>query len=187
VRYQGKQIWDDMVPNGLLTLDELVALTPAADRRLWQYCCDIDLMATLEAGDRSVAEPLAFMLSDGRAIRQSARFDFVWLRVLDVCGALASRRYEVDGGIVIEVIDPMGFAGGRYSLEGGPAGATCAPSRAEPELTMPVDALGSIYLGGVPVRTLAAAGRVEERRSGALAKADLMFRSHPVPWCSTWF
>jgi len=187
VRYQGKQIWDDMLPNGVLTVEELVATTPAAYRRLWQYCCDIDLMTKVEAGDRPVEEPLTFLLADGRAVRQTGRFDFVWVRVLDVCGALAGRRYPAQGQFVIEVVDQLGFAGGRYSLEGGPSGATCTRSRAGPDLTVPVDALGSMYLGGESVHALATAGRVHEERSGALAKADLMFHSYLPPWCSTWF
>jgi len=187
VRYEGKQVWEDMRPNGLLTVSELVATTPGAYRRLWQYCCEIDLTTSVEAPDRSVEEPLMLLLSDGRVARQTARFDFVWVRMLDVCGALAGRGYAVEGGLVIEVIDPLGFAGGRYLLEGDPTGATCSRSGAEPDLTLPVDALGSVYLGGVSLHALAMAGRVEERRSGSLAKAALMFGSWPPPWCSTWF
>ena len=85
------------------------------------------------------------------------------------------------------MIDPLGVAGGRYELEGGPTGATCTRSRAEPELTVPVEALGSLYLGGVSVHLLAAAGLVDERRSGALTRADLMFGARRPPWCTTWF
>lgn len=187
VRYQGKQIWDDMTPKGLLTVDELVATTPGAYRRLWQYCCEIDLLTSIEAGDRPVQEPLAYLLEDGRAVRQTSRFDFVWVRVLDVCGALESRRYAVEGRLVLEVVDALGLASGRFSLEGAPTGAHCVPSGAEPDLTVPVDALGSLYLGGVPLTLLAAAGRLEEHRSGALERADLMFHSPAPPWCSTWF
>ena len=187
VRYNGKQIWDDMRPKGLLTVEELVATTPAAYRRLWQYCCDIDLMSTLEAGDRTVDEPLALLLTDGRAVRQAGRFDFLWVRVLDVAASLAGRRYRVDGRIVIEVVDPLGFATGRYSLEGGPGGATCLLSNADPDVTVPVDSLGSLFLGGVSWQALAVAARVDEHRSGAIEKADLMFRSQVAPWCSTWF
>jgi hypothetical protein len=37
------------------------------------------------------------------------------------------------------------------------------------------------------VRTLAAAGLVEEHTKGAVAQADVMFRAPVAPWCSTWF
>jgi predicted acetyltransferase len=187
LRYEGKQDWDDMRPTGVLTVQELVAASPAAYQRLWQYCCDIDLMTTIEAGSRAVVEPLSHLVTDGRAVRQTLRYDFVWVRVLDVSAALEARRYAVEDRLVIEVTDALGFASGRYCLEGGPDGAKCSRSDAAPQLTMPVDVLGSIYVGGVSPYALALAGRVDEHREGALRKAEVMFSSLPVPWCSTWF
>jgi hypothetical protein len=44
-----------------------------------------------------------------------------------------------------------------------------------------------MYLGGVPVSTLAAAGRVRELTTGAARRADLFFVTHPSPWCTTHF
>jgi hypothetical protein len=52
---------------------------------------------------------------------------------------------------------------------------------------VPVDVLGSIYLGGVSLYALAAAGRIDEHRVGALAAAAAMFGSYRPPWCTTWF
>jgi predicted acetyltransferase len=187
VRYSAKEEWDQMRPKGLLTVHELVATSPAAYQRLWRYCCEIDLVTSVEASDRCVDEPLMWLLNDARTVRQTARFDFLWLRVLDVCAALASRRYSASGRVIIDVIDPMGLAAGRYALDGGPAGAVCTRTDEPAELGLPVDALGAIFLGGVSVRILAAAGRVDEHSSGALATADAMFRSGVTPWCSTWF
>ncbi|MDP9386757.1 MAG: GNAT family N-acetyltransferase, partial [Actinomycetota bacterium] len=43
------------------------------------------------------------------------------------------------------------------------------------------------YLGGVSATTLAGAGRVHERRAGALARADAMLASAPAPFCRTGF
>lgn len=187
VRYGATQDWDQMRPHGTLTVSELVATTPAAYLRLWQYCCDIDLITTVQAGDRSTEELLPWLLHDARAVRQSGRYDFVWVRVVDPSAALSARRYLMDGRVVMEVVDPLGLAGGRFVLDGGPAGATCRRSDASPELTVPVDALGSLYLGGTSLLTLADAGRVDEHASGALRRADAMFRSALVPWCTTWF
>jgi predicted acetyltransferase len=85
------------------------------------------------------------------------------------------------------VTDTLGIAAGRFVLDGGPDGATCTPTDASAELTLPVDTLGSLYLGGVSALTLARAGRLDEHAPGALARADTMFRSADTPWCSTWF
>ena len=42
--------------------------------------------------------------------------------------------------------------------------------------------VGAAYLGGTSFRGLARAGRVEERKGGALATADAMFGWDPAPW-----
>jgi hypothetical protein len=52
---------------------------------------------------------------------------------------------------------------------------------------MPVDVLGSIYLGGASIYALAEGNRMEENRAGALAEAAAMFGSYRPPWCNTWF
>lgn len=186
-RYHAHQHWEHMRPASTLTVSELVALTPAAYRELWRFCCGVDLVTTVTASDRSVIEALPWLLVDGRAVRQTSRHDFVWVRVLDAEAALAARRYRTPGRIVLEVVDPLGFADGRYVLDGGPDGATCTRSDEAPDVTMPVDMLGSIYLGGTTLSVLGAAGRVEEHAPGVIAHVDAMFCVADPPWCSTWF
>ena len=46
-----------------------------------------------------------------------------------------------------------------------------------------VTELGAAYLGGTPLAELALAGRVVERRPGALAAASTAFGQTPAPWC----
>ena len=187
VRYQANQGWDDMRQNGELTVQELVALTPAAYERLWRYCCEVDLVNAVRAGDRPIDEALGWLLEDGRAVRQIGRYDFIWVRILDVAQALSGRRYAVDGRLVVEVIDTHGPAGGRFALEGGPSGATCARTDQAADLTMAADVLGSLYAGGMSAYVLGEARGIDEHRGGALHRADVMFRSSVAPWCSTWF
>jgi predicted acetyltransferase len=187
LRYTAAQEWDHMRPKGTLTVTELVAATPDAYLRLWRYCCEVDLVTRVQASDRSIHEPLVWLLRDGRSLRQTGRFDFIWVRVLDVAAALSGRRYPTEGRLVIEVTDPLGIAQGRFALEGGPTGATCAATDASAELTLAVDTLGSLSMGGMSALALADAGRIDEHAAGALARADAMFHSAVTPWCSTWF
>jgi predicted acetyltransferase len=187
LRYEGTSNWEGMRPHGTLLVNELCSTTSDAYQGLWQHCVGIDLMSTVEAGTRSVSEPLGLLVTDGRAVAQTGRHDFIWVRVLDVAASLAGRHYAVDGRLVIEVVDPLGFATGRFALDGGPSGADCARSDATADLSLPVDSLGAIYLGGTSVYALAEAGRVDEHRSGALAQASSMFASYRPPWCTTWF
>jgi predicted acetyltransferase len=72
-------------------------------------------------------------------------------------------------------------------LEGGPGGASVTTATAEPDLVMDVATLSAAWLGGVSFSTLARAGRIDEVRAGAVARADAMFRCSPLPVAMTWF
>ncbi|MFL6140011.1 MAG: GNAT family N-acetyltransferase [Frankiaceae bacterium] len=179
--------WDGRRPNVLLTLREMVTTHQAAATRLWRFLCDIDLVMTVKAADRSVAEPLRWQLGNARALHQRDRADFQWVRLLDVPTALAARRYPAPGRVVLEVVDGLGMSGGRYELEGSPDGAECRPTTRSADLSLDVRELGAVYLGGAGLQELATAGLVIERSSGALAGADAMFRGAMSPWSATWY
>lgn len=65
-RYHIEAVRDGRQLKNTLVIDELLALTPAAYGRLWQYCCEVDLIATVRAPDRCVEEPLPWLLTDAR-------------------------------------------------------------------------------------------------------------------------
>ena len=58
---------------------------------------------------------------------------------------------------------------------------------AEPDVVAPVEALGSVVLGGVDPRVLTRAGRMEERSAGAAGRLARMFAAPSVPWNGTRF
>jgi predicted acetyltransferase len=60
-------------------------------------------------------------------------------------------------------------------------------TRAAPDLSMDIQDLATVYLGGFNFAQLAAAGRVKECRPGALAAADALFATSTIPWNSTMF
>ncbi|CAN5289698.1 GNAT family N-acetyltransferase [soil metagenome] len=187
VVYDTTDTWTDNRPEGTLQVTEMLCTGTEAYRGLWRFLCEVDLVVQVDAGPRPVDEPLAHLLVNGRAVRQRERSDHMWLRLLDVAGAIGARRYRVDSGLVLEVDDPALGRGGRFALDGGPDGADCRPIHAEPDLVVPVAALGAAYLGGASFAMLAAGGSVEERTPGALARADALFGVTPAPWCSTSF
>ena len=51
------------------------------------------------------------------------------------------------------------------------------------DLALDTAALAAAYLGGTTLAQLAAAGRVEELRAGALPRASSAFRGELEPWC----
>jgi len=87
------------------------------------------------------------------------------------------------GRVVFEVSDRTAATVQRWALEAGTDGTgRCTPTVYEPDLTMDAGTLGSLYLGGVCVPRLVAAGLVTEVRLGAAARADLLLRTARSPW-----
>lgn len=187
LRWHAADTWDGMLPTGTLHVDELVSASPAAYRDLWRFALGVDLIASVRAAERPLDEPLRWLLADGRAARQTQRWDRLWLRLLDVPAALTGRGYRAAGRVVLEVVDPGGYAAGRFALEAGPDGADCRPTAESAELTLPAAALGAAYLGGTRLRTLADAGLVDEHRAGAVDTADRLLTGEQVPFCPLHF
>jgi predicted acetyltransferase len=187
-RYALDPAWPDGIPRATLRVIELQATDADAEAAVWAYLFGIDLVGTVVAGDRPVDDPLRWRLPDPRQLRVRQLRDHLWVRVVDVAEALAARAYGADDALVVELVDDFRPANsGRWLVEGGPAGAACARTDREPDLALGASELGAIYLGGVPVSTLAAAGRARELTSGAVPRADRFFLAHPSPWCTTHF
>jgi predicted acetyltransferase len=185
--YRVKHHWEGGVSKGTLKVREFTATTLEATAALWRACFDHDLMGKIESWPRPLDEPLLHMMSNPRALGLRAT-DGMWLRLVDVSKALASRKYSATGRIVFEVHDSFcPWNEGRYELEAGPGGASCGPSDDEPDLVVEAADLGATFLGGTRFGHLHRAGRVVEVTPGALRRADAMFSWDPLPFCSTVF
>jgi predicted acetyltransferase len=183
VSYRIKRDWADGVPNASVFVEELIAENLPAYAALWRFCFGIDLTTRAAAWGRPVDEPLLLMVTEPRRLRFRVG-DGLYLRILDVPASLAGRRYGAEGRLVFEVSDPFcPWVEGRYELTGGPDGAECRPTDADPDVRLSVVDLSAAYLGGVGFRALDRAGRVDEDSPGALARADAMFATDPAPWC----
>ena len=180
--YRIKHSWPEPGPS-VLRVRELMAATPEAYAALWRFAFDHDLMTKIQAWPRQADEPLMYMLAYPGALNLKLG-DGMWLRVVDVPGALAARRYSVDGRLAFQVRDSFcPWNEGAYELVGGPEGAECRATDRRADLLVEARDLGAAYLGGVRFRTLARAGRVQELTPGALERADSMFLWDPPPWC----
>lgn len=174
---------------GTIEVQTLQAATPAAYAALWRLLTDFDLSRRVVAGHRPVDEPLRWMLSNPRALRVTRSSDNLWLRLLDVGAALEARSYDAPGSVVLAVQDRVcPWNQDRWMLETEPGGARCrrAPG-ADADLAMGVDALASLYLGGVQPAVLAAAGRIAELRPGALDTLARQLRQDPAPFNAVGF
>jgi predicted acetyltransferase len=176
-----------------LELRYLVTATDDAYAGLWRYVLEMDLVASVTASLRSVDEAVAWQISDFRAARKTQERDHLWTRILDLRAALEARRYGAAGRIVLEVSDPLGFAAGRVllSTDSGGSASVIPFDEAIPDgaaaLSLSINELSAIYLGGVSAVTLAGAGRITELTPGGAAAADVAFRSAVVPRLSIWF
>jgi predicted acetyltransferase len=180
-RYRLKGAEEDLVPTGEVQLADLVATDPEAETALWQHVCGIDLMATVQVHLRPVDDALPELVTDRLAL--NTRFGPpYYVRMLDVPRCLTARSYLGEGGAVLEVVDPDGRAGGRFAVEVGPDGAAVRTTDREPDVVLPVALLPGLWLGAVRATTLAAARRIEERRSGAASALDRLFAVERAPW-----
>lgn len=174
--------------NHHLTLLHLVSATADAYAGLWRFLVQMDLVSTITAHLRPPDEPLRWMIADHRAVGVT-EFDHLWTRILDVKAALEARTYATPGRIVVAVADPLGAAAGLHTegawvLEIDSTGSAVVTAVGEPvDVSMSINELSAIHLGGVSPLVLAQAGRV----TGDATTLEAMFRSPVAPWLSIWF
>ena len=184
LQYRARGDWSDDtgLARGTLYVQELQAIEPTARAALWRYALDVDLVTRVQAWNQPTDDPLPWLLADPRRAVRRLR-DGLWVRVMDVAGALSARRFATEGKLTFEVADEFcPWNAGTYTLEGGPDGATCSRSSSEPDLRLDVADLGAVYLGGHDFRSLRAAGRIDGDPTVVL-RADAMFRWSAAPWC----
>ena len=181
-RFRIRRVWEPAGPDSVVLAQDVYGLDPAAHAALWRFLFDIDLTTKVSAYGRPVDEPWHHMVSDVRRCSLLVR-DSLHVRLVDVGAALEARTYQTPVDVVLEVEDAFcPWNEGRWRLTGDPKGASCERTADAADLALSVRELGSAYLGGVPLASLAAAGRVRELRQGALTEASLAFGSTVAPW-----
>jgi predicted acetyltransferase len=195
VRYHVEGKWTDRQPRSKAIVDDLHALTDDAYAALWRFLAAMDWVVTVEAPARRADERLCWLLVNARAASVSEVGDGMWLKLLDVPGALAARAYERPAKLTLEVLVRDGGTSGsdgqgervRVALDAGPHGVSARSTDALPDLTLDGAALGAAYLGGTRLRDAVLARGVDEHRSGALAELDGALATEREPWASTFF
>jgi predicted acetyltransferase len=192
--YSAVSRWDSdtSLPDSTLNVREMVGADAAASAALATDLLSRDLTTEFRLRGRPVDDPLLYQLADPRRARPRLK-DALWVRIIDVPGALARRRYSAPADLVLEVRDALlpGNAG-RWRLtttdfagDGGGFSATCAAASAadEADVVLDVTELGAAYLGGTTVSALAGAGLVTEGRPGAVRQLSTALSWDPAPWC----
>jgi predicted acetyltransferase len=177
--YRHKPKWEEGVSSSELQVVEAVALDGRPTAELWRYLLDIDWSAKTTAHLLPTDHPLWWLLATPRRMKLRIG-DGLWVRLVDVGEALSARTYATDGALVFDVVDDFcPWNAGRWRLAGGRAKRTTTA----PQIRCDASALGTVYLGGFTFSQLVRAGRVEELKRGAAARADAMFAAERAPWC----
>ncbi|MCX4635560.1 GNAT family N-acetyltransferase [Streptomyces sp. P9-2B-2] len=175
------------VESGNLTVDEIIATDDAVFTALARFVLGHDLVTQVVFKHLAPDHPLRWQLADFRAVQVSDDTDWLWVRLLDVPRALTARGWFMDGEIVLDIDDPFLGERGRYLLTVRDSKADCVPTDQDPDLSLDVSDLGSVYLGGTAPSTLVRAGHIRAHCPGAAALADALFRADRSPHCLHWF
>ncbi|MGW7416819.1 GNAT family N-acetyltransferase [Streptomyces sp. NPDC054863] len=189
-RFRVKPQWSAAGADGTVVLEDLEAVGPRAPQAyaaLWRFLCEIDLTSSLLARNRPSDDAWLHLVTDIRRSAVTLR-DSLHVRLVDVGAALEARTYRSPVDVVFEVQDAFcPWNEGRWRLTGDAKGAVCARTADPADIALSVRELGAVYLGGVPLAGLAAAGRVRELREGAVAEASMAFGSDVAPWLAHGF
>lgn len=186
VSYRQKASWEDFVPEGRVKVTEIITATDRAHTALWSYLGNVDLFPIVTYWNLRVDDPLWWKLANPRLV-QRKRADALYLRIMDVPAALGLRRYETDGSIRLGVEDPFRPAtGGVYELtvDGGEGKAVAVEG--DPDVTLGIRSLASLYLGGGNARSMAGAGLIEGTPA-SVASLHRLFATVAAPWCEATF
>lgn len=188
-RYTPREQWAGMRHDTTVTVEDLLAATPAAHAALWQHLLSLDIVDAVRAERRPLDDPLPELLHDRRRALASEGSDFLWARILDVPAAVAARGWlGPPGACVLEVHDDLGLASGRWLLDldldrgaDEPGRLAATPTTREADVVLDVGALSAAYLGETPLLGLHAAGRVRGALP-AVARLSAQLAWQPRVW-----
>jgi predicted acetyltransferase len=180
--YRLKSEVRDGPPEQTLRVVEAFGVDDRATLEIWRFLLAFDWVETVETWILPLDHPL--LLRVARLNELGLRvLDGLWVRLVDVGAALAARSYAGDGRVALEVTGDPHFPDnvGVWLVEG--AAARRARGVRRPDVRLPVQSLGSAFLGGFSFAQLVRAGLAEEVARGGVERADALFRTPTAPWC----
>jgi len=179
--------WIDGNPRGTATAGTMAYVDAAAAHAIWSGLANLDLVETTKADFLSPGDALLGLLVDPRAATPIA-IDGLWVRIVDLPRALASRQYAAPADLVLEVTDarlPSNAGRWRLRADAFTDGAEVSRTSDAPDVCLDIRELGAVYLGGTALAALAGAGLVSARTPELLARAATAF-AWPVTPALNW-
>lgn len=174
--------WERARSAGEVSVWSLVG-DPAARLALLRRLVDLDLMASVSLPPVGADDPLLHWAGGPRATSDVATYDRLWVRLVDLPEALSDRQWSAACDLVVAVEDrtaPWNEGSWRFQVDAD-GQATVERTSSPPDLHLPIEALGSAYLGGGNLVAMHRAGLVSETRPGAVAQLWRAARTDLAP------
>ncbi|MFD3688123.1 GNAT family N-acetyltransferase [Nocardiopsis sp. NPDC058631] len=179
--------WENGLPEGEVRAVEVVSATPAARVALYEHVFSRDLATEASLEHLAEDDPLTVLLANPRHLVRTG-FDSLWVRLVDLPGALAERSYATPLDTVLEVTDRYApWNAGRWRLRADGEGARAEATDEAPDLALDVSHLGAAHLGRGSLTGLVDAGLATEHTPGAAARLDTAMHVPRAPLCGTSF
>lgn len=169
-------------PTQRVVVNDLVWLTPAAYRAMWELMARMHLARFVFWPSVPADDPLPELLLEPRMLRDTS-YDGMLARVVDVERALAARGYDRDGTVRLTVRDdfcPWNDGGYELLVEAGHARVRRLEGKPEPVMT--AHTLAKLLFGHRTATELVAAGLIEGGSEAALRQLDDLFRTRHAPF-----
>lgn len=174
-------------PQNRVRVRELYAATPRARVALYEHLFSRDLIGEIVFEKLPLDDPLPLLLVDRNKLQRHP-YDSLWVRLVDLPGALADRPWATTVETVLEVSDrDAPWNAGRWKLTTYADGAHVEPTDAAPDIGLDTAHLGGAYLGQVCLHDHLEAGRLTEHTPGAVARLDQALHLPGAPFCGSDF
>ncbi|MFD6952830.1 acetyltransferase [Nocardiopsis sp. TSRI0078] len=185
--YHTRSRWERDGSQGEVYVKEITATAPAAWTALYEHLFNRDLTSEVVFDSLAVDDPLHHLLVDrGRAV--PTLHTSLWVRLVDVPGALSERSYAGPVEAVLEVTDRFApWNAGRWHLRAGTGGARVEATDAAPDVSLDVSHLGAAHLGQTSLEGYLRAGLLTEHTPGAVERLDTALHRSRAPFCGLVF
>jgi hypothetical protein len=162
--------------------------TPAARLALLRRMVDLDLVGTVKLFGFAAGDPIFSWVRGPRDISSMNPVDGLWVRLVDLPEAVATRGYEGACDVVLEVSDASApWNAGRWRIRVRDCVGEAVRADDDAEVSLSASALGAAYLGAGNLAEMARAGVVAEHRPGAAGELWRAFRTDVGPYAARGF
>jgi predicted acetyltransferase len=185
--YRTRNSWERDGSRGEVYVKEVTATTPAAWTALYEHLFNRDLVTEISFGTVAVDDPLHRLLVDGGRAAPTL-YTSLWVRLVDVPGALSERSYAAPVETVLEVADRFApWNAGRWHVKADTGGARVEATDAAPDVSLDVSHLGAAHLGQTTLDGYLRAGLITEHTPGAVERLDAALHRSRAPFCGLVF